>query len=88
MARDVVLVAHATREAARAAAVGEDPLAAARAAGGLDVERLELDVKGAASESGERATVVVRYRSPTDVAFIGPVLPDINLRSSARARRE
>ncbi len=88
VARDVVLVTHATREAARAAAVGEDPVAAARAAGGLDSGRLEVAVEGADGESGGRATVIVRYRSPTDVALIGPVLPEIRMRSSAQARRE
>ncbi|MGE3619262.1 MAG: TadE/TadG family type IV pilus assembly protein [Acidimicrobiia bacterium] len=87
VARDLVLVSHATREAARAAAVGEDALDAARAGGGLEADRLQVTVRGG-REPGDRATVTVRYRAPTEVPLVGRLLPDVPLTSTARARVE
>lgn len=87
VARDVVLVGHAGREAARAAAVGEDPTAAARAAGGLVEDRLEVAVRGA-RRSGSRATVEVAYDIPTDVVLVGRFLPDLPVHTTVRARIE
>ncbi len=55
--RDEVLVTHAAREAARAAAVSRDPAAAgqaARAAGPLDAGRLHVDVDRLASPDRAR----------------------------------
>ncbi len=80
VARAQLLVAHAAREAARAAAVVEgDPESAAldgaRRAGGLSVDH--LDVR--AEREGGRVTVVVRYEAPTDVAVVGPLLPSPTL---------
>jgi Flp pilus assembly protein TadG len=79
--RDQVLVTHAAREAARAAAV--DPqLAAARegatAAARLDPDRLEVELSGS----------TVRYRSPTRVPLIGPMLGDRTLVAEATMRVE
>ena len=79
LGRDRILVGHATREAARVAAVADgslgdanDPLGAARAASaGLDGDRLHVDV----AASGGRATVTVTYRATTDLPLIGPLLP-------------
>ncbi|MET0729295.1 MAG: TadE/TadG family type IV pilus assembly protein [Acidimicrobiales bacterium] len=90
VARDVVLVTHASREAARAAAVDPTPGAAREAAlasSGLDRDRLALDVRGRAG-AGSRVRVEVRYRVPTDVPIIGALLGDRTVRSSATMRVE
>ncbi len=87
VARDVVLVGHAGREAARAAAVGEDPTTAARASGGLDPKRLRVTVRGG-RRSGARADVEVTYRIPTDLAFVGRLLPELPVHTTVRARIE
>ena len=83
--RDDVLVNHAAREAARAAAVSRDPAAAARAgraAGPLDPGRLHVEVDRPGSP--ERSVRVrVRYRSPTDVPLVGLLLPDLDLSATA-----
>ena len=76
--RDVLLVTHASREAARAAAVDPDPgaaLAAARAAGGLDPARMTV-------------RVTVSYRAATDVPLIGGLLGDHTIRGSTTMRVE
>jgi Flp pilus assembly protein TadG len=88
--RDQVLVTHAAREAARAAAV--DPRAAvaregAEAGARLDPTRLEVDLGGSA-EPGGRLTVTVRYRSPTTVPLVGQLLGDRLLTASATMRVE
>lgn len=78
VARDVVLVAHAAREGARAAAIDPDPAAAreaAEAAAGLDPERMEVDA-GDRGAAGSRVRVVVRYRVRTDVPIVGRLLGD------------
>jgi hypothetical protein len=82
VARAQLLVAHAAREAARSAAVADrDPRAAAldgaRRAGGLDPRHLEVVV----SNDGRRVVAEVRYRAPTDVAVVGPLLPSPTLRA-------
>jgi len=85
-----VLVGHAVREAARAAAVDPDPDApagAAVAAGGLDPDRIEVDASGRAGP-GSRVTVVVTYRVPTDVALIGRFVADLELTAQATMRVE
>jgi Flp pilus assembly protein TadG len=91
--RDRVLLAHAGREAARAAAV--DPTlatatASARAATGLDDGRLTvaLSGSGASPAPGDRLTVVVGYRAPTTVPLVGALIPDIDLETSATTRVE
>jgi len=89
--RDRVLVTHAAREAARAAAVADvDPASAAtRAAlraGDLSAERLA--VTSAVVDGGERVTVRITYRSSTDVPLVGALLPDIDLGAEATMRVE
>jgi hypothetical protein len=86
-----VLVVHAAREAARSAAVAgsgaEVPDAARRGAdlaGGLPRERLGVQ----ATLVGDRVEVVVTFDDPTDVAVVGPLLPDVTLRATATMRWE
>ena len=88
--RDQVLVTHAAREAARAAAV--DPRAevareGAEAAARLDPTRLAVELSGA-TDPGGRLTVTVLYRSPTDVPLVGRLLGDRPLTAEATMRVE
>jgi Flp pilus assembly protein TadG len=88
--RDQVLVTHAAREAARAAAV--DPTAdvareGATSAARLDPDRLTVDLSGS-TDPGGRLTVTVRYRSPTDVPLVGQLLGDRTLEAEATMRVE
>jgi hypothetical protein len=88
--RDQVLVVHAAREAARAAAVDPDPGAARRAAvdgSGLRPPRLHVRV-GARGRPGSRVGVDVRYRAPTDVPVVGRILGDVTLTGRATMRVE
>lgn len=83
--RDQVLVTHAAREAARAAAVSDADrldaaLRAARQAGDLEEDRLGVTVS--MLEGGSSVRVVVSYRSPTDLALVGSLVPDVNLDAS------
>ncbi len=88
--RDQVLVTHAAREAARAAAV--DPQVAVARAGAvaaarLDPDRLSVELSGS-TEPGGALTVTVRYRAPTAVAFVGPLVGDWTLVAEATMRVE
>jgi len=88
--RGQVLVTHAAREAARAAAVDTDPAAAERAAEAstpLAADRLSVRSSGRAGP-GSRVRVDVRYRLATDVPLVGPMLPDLDLQASATMRVE
>jgi Flp pilus assembly protein TadG len=90
VARDQVLVAHAAREAARAAAVDDDADAARRAAeraGPLAADRLAVAVSGR-DDVGSRVRVVVRYRVPLRLPLIGQAVRDLELRSEATMRVE
>jgi Flp pilus assembly protein TadG len=90
LARDVVLVTHASREAARAAATDPDPAAArlaASASGGLDPDRLTVTVEGRAG-AGSRVRVEVTYRAETSVPLIGALVGDRTVRSTATMRVE
>lgn len=90
LARDVVLVTHAAREAARAAATDSRAGAArtaALAASGLDGERLEVVATGRAGP-GSRVTVVVTFRAPTHVPVVGALLGDRAVRAEATMRVE
>jgi Flp pilus assembly protein TadG len=90
LARDVVLVTHASREAARAAATDPDPEAArtaATASSGLAADRLEVRVRGR-GDAGSRVRVEVAYRAPTTVPLVGALLGDRTIRSSATMRVE
>lgn len=88
--RDAVLVANASREAARAAAVDPDPGAAidrARASSGLDPGRLAVDLSGRAGR-GSLVTATVRYRAHIWVPLVGLVLDGVDLSSSTTMRVE
>jgi Flp pilus assembly protein TadG len=90
VARDVVLVAHAAREGARAAAADPDPgaaRAAAEDAGGLDPDRLLVEVRGR-GEAGSRVRVEVRYRIPTTVPIVGRMLGDHTVETAVTMRVE
>jgi hypothetical protein len=92
VARDQILVVHAARAGARAAAVGETA-GGVRAAvlesagpGGLKPDRLTAET----SHIGGSDIVIVhvRYRPSTDVALVGALLPDVELRAKAAMRAE
>lgn len=90
VARDVLLVTHASREAARAAAVDPSPGAARTAAvasSGLSERRLTLEVGGRAGP-GSTVRVTVGYQVPTDVPLVGALLGDRQIRSTATMRVE
>lgn len=90
LVRDQVLVVHAAREAARAAAVDSSPGAPRRAAlasAPLDPNRLTVRVV-ASGGVGTAISVTVSYRSPTSAPIIGPLLPSILLEGRASMRRE
>jgi hypothetical protein len=88
--RDQILVTHAAREAARAAAVDGDTQAierAARDAGPLRSSRLHVRVTGRGGR-GSRVTVRVIYEAPTRVPLAGRLLGDVRLQASATMRVE
>jgi hypothetical protein len=86
VARDQVLAVQAARAAVREAAVdagrGRVQGAARDVLPGADVE------VGARGEIGEPITVIVRYRSRTNLPLIGPLFPDPRLTTRAVMRRE
>jgi len=89
--RDHLLVAHAAREASRAAAVADDDRGGAarrgaQRAGPLDDDRLAVTI--APTGGGETVTAHVRYVSTTDVPLIGLLLPDLTLTADATMRVE
>ena len=81
--RAQVLVVHAAREAARAAAVGEAP----PPPDGLDPGRTTVAVT-VGGDPGGRVTAVVTCRVGTDVPLVGAVLPELELRGAATMRVE
>ena len=88
--RAQVLVTHAAREAARAAAVDVDPSApavAARRAGGLDADRLEVTVVGR-DPPGGRVEVEVRYRLEGTVPIVGRFVSGRIVTATAAMRTE
>lgn len=90
VARDVVLVAHAAREGARAAATDRSPSAARRAveaSSGLDQDRLTVRTSGGRTP-GSRVRVEVTYRVPTTVPIVGRWLGDRTVRTSVTMRVE
>lgn len=89
--RDQVLLTHAAREAARAASVatGDRAVAARRGAeraGPLSSDRLSAETE--LLDDGRSVQVAVRYRSVTDLPFVGVLLPDRDLRAVAVMRVE
>lgn len=90
VARDQVLVVHAAREAAREAAVSDDPAtpkSVGLRASSLKLTSLTVDISGR-RERGSRITASVSYLAPTEVPLIGKLVPDIRLRSAATMRVE
>lgn len=90
VARAQVLVVHAAREGARAAAVGSGPdgaRRAARATPGLRSGRMRVQVDGA-GRPGESVRVTVSYRAPTDVPLVGLLVGDQTLRAEVTMRNE
>lgn len=88
--RDQLVVIHAAREGARAAAVDDRhrERAARRAVqevASLPTERTRVDTRTTPAGLVE---VTVTYRAPTDVPVIGVLLGDVTLRSTAVMRRE
>jgi len=86
--RDALLVHHAAREAARAAAV-EPHLPAARAGAlaastALDPHRLEVGL----SRRAGRVTTEVRYRAVTGLPLVGLLVPDPEVTASVTMREE
>ena len=89
--RDQLLVSHAAREAARAAAVSDSdrPSAAAmaaRQAGNLDADRVSATTTMA--DGGASVRVLISYRSITGIPIIGSLVPDIDLESTVVMRVE
>jgi hypothetical protein len=89
--RDQLLVAHAAREAARAASVADgDRTAAARRgaerSGSLDPAHLV--VRTTSREGGDAVVVRVDYESTTEVPLVGLLLPDISLKGEVAMRVE
>lgn len=90
LARDVVLVTHASREAARAAATDPDPGAARLAAttsSGIAADRLDVIVTGRGA-AGSRVRVEITYRAETRVPLIGSLVGDRTIRSTTTMRVE
>lgn len=91
VAHHQVLVVHAAREAARAAAVVPTEAAVATAArsgaeraGALDPAALAVDARLVAG----RVHVEVAYAEPTDLPLVGALVPDLSLRANATMRWE
>lgn len=75
-----VLVVHAAREAARAAAVGEE----LPPPDGLDPARTTV----ALAAAGGRVSATVTYLLRTDVPMVGTLVPDLEVRGAATMRVE
>lgn len=92
LARDVVLVTHAAREAARAAATDPRPSVARQAAlasSGLDPSRLAVTTRVRdQGPSSRRVQVEVAYRAPTAVPLVGAIVADRTIRTAATMRVE
>ncbi len=92
VARDQVLVVHAARAGARAAAVDGAPASARHAvlgsASDLEPGRLDVDQRTFGGAATTTVRIEVTYRSPTDLPLIGALLPDVHLRANAAMREE
>ena len=87
VARDQILVTHAARAGARAAAVDPRPdIAAGAASSASDLERDRMSVD--MTVVGRVVRVTVRYRAPPSVPFIGTLVGDVALRSNSPFRLE
>jgi Flp pilus assembly protein TadG len=91
LVRDQVLVVHAAREAARAAAVDERPDAARQAAQrtGLAADRLTVEARVTGPRRpGATVEAQVTYRAATDVPLVGRLFGDLELRGRTAMRVE
>lgn len=86
VARDRVALTHTARVAARVAVIDPSPASVLRAArsAGLDASRISVRV----ARHAELVTVVVTYRSPTDVPIVGAVVGDVSFSERLVARVE
>lgn len=90
IAHHQLLVVHVAREAARAASVSDESVAAdaavraARRASGLDPERLGVRT----TIVGEQVRVSVTFRDPTEVPLAGSLVPELGLTAEAVMQRE
>lgn len=82
-----VATVHAAREAARAVAVDARPGAAASAVAATGRSDCQVAVDRPA-EPGATLQVTVACRVPTDMAIVGPLLPEITARARAAMRVE
>lgn len=90
VARDAVALTASARAAARRVMVVAEPSAALTAATTetrLDPRRMSVQVSGDTAPGGY-ATVLVRYRSPTDVPVVGAFVGDVELRERFVVMRE
>ena len=90
LVRDHILVVHAAREAARAAAVDptvETATVAATAATELDPARLHVDIAGSRS-AGSRLRIAVSYRPKLEVPVVGRLFPAVSIREELTVRVE
>lgn len=87
---DQVRLWHAAREAARVAVVDPDPAAARRAAEGVGLEDVDVDVTPdrVGRRQGEPLTVSLTYRPPGRMPLIGELFQHIDLRARATMRIE
>ncbi len=89
--RDRVLVTHAAREAARAAAVADHDRSIAAERGATrasDLAATQLHVTTSSADGGDAVRVHVVYRSTTDVPLVGLLVPDLDLEADATMRVE
>jgi heme exporter protein D len=88
--RDQLVLTHAAREAAREAALDDDPGAArAGALGGsrLAPDRLVVATSGRHGP-GSRVTATLTYRAPTEVPLVGRLVGDVRLHAVVTMRVE
>lgn len=90
LVRYQILVVHATREAARAAAVDpttEAATAAAAAATGLDPARMQVETFGSRTTGG-LLEVTVRFHPNTEVPLVGRLFPAMAIQEALTVRVE
>ncbi|WP_421118350.1 TadE/TadG family type IV pilus assembly protein [Aquihabitans daechungensis] len=90
IARAQVLVVNAAREGARAAAVDGPSAAhdAAAASPGLRDTRVTVRASTGPGQTGDLVRVQVRYRVPTDVPLVGPLVGEPSLTAEVVMRAE
>jgi hypothetical protein len=84
---DHVRAVHVAREAARAVAVDGRPCAGSAAAAAAGGEGCDVAVDRPATP-GATLTVAVTCPSPTSVALVGALVPDVEVQASAAMRVE